>query len=201
MEGEHVFVQIVKNNMKIAVTGQIGSGKSYLLNQIKNIYHYEVYSSDDFVREAYDDDNIKIKLNEAFNCLIDNKIDKNVLKKNLNNNYELLNSIIHPYVKNKIINLDDNNKIIFVEVPLLFESSMDNLFDATIAIDIDDASRHEYLYNRNKINYDYYLMLESLQFDTKTKTKFATYIYHKTKDDTSNLNNLDEIINKIKNNF
>ena len=56
--------------MLIAITGCIGSGKSFLLNKIKSIYGYETYSCDDFVLDAYKQQDIIKKLNDEFDCLV-----------------------------------------------------------------------------------------------------------------------------------
>ena len=63
--------------MIVAITGCIGSGKTYILNKIHDIYNYDVFSADTFVQMAYEDKNIQLKLDQAFNCLVNEKINKN----------------------------------------------------------------------------------------------------------------------------
>ena len=187
--------------MKIGITGQIGSGKSFILNRIKNFYHYPTISADDLVKDAYEDNIIKEKLDDNFHCLVNGKINKELLKKNLNDRYDLLNSIIHPYVFEKIRNLDDKNTIYFVEVPLLYETGAERLFDKIIGIDIDDSLRHQRLKERDPSKYNYYLCLEKRQLSSKEKCSKADYIYKSFNNDIDNFNCLNDIIKKIRSDF
>lgn len=184
--------------MLIGITGCIGSGKSYILDKIHKIYGYEVYSADDFVVDSYNDEKIKRKLDEVFNCVIDNKVDKSIIKSKLNdNNIILLNNIIHPYVKEKITSLN-NTDLVFVEVPLLFESKMDDLFDYIISISVDDKIRHLRIKNRNRENYQNMIKLEKYQYDNDKKASLADFVIYNGKDDLNILNQIDNIISKIK---
>jgi dephospho-CoA kinase len=60
---------------------------------------------------------------------------------------EWLESEIHPLVGGRIVewigHLPDETRLAVVEVPLLFEAGMEQMFDATIAVIADDELRHE----------------------------------------------------------
>ena len=181
--------------MLIGITGCIGSGKSYVLEKINKIYGYETYSADAFVADSYNDEDIKRKLDDVFKCLVNKKIDKNIIKNKLNDDtIILLNNIIHPYVKDRI-KLLENNSIIFIEVPLLFESKMEDLFDYTISISINDELRHQRLKNRNIQNYKNMLQLEKYQYDNEKKAALADFVII---NDSKLKEQLDNIISKIK---
>ena len=47
--------------MIIAITGCIGSGKSYIANLIHTQFGYEIFSSDVIANDSYNDENIKLK--------------------------------------------------------------------------------------------------------------------------------------------
>ena len=183
--------------MLVGLTGQIGSGKSYVLNTINSVYHYEVIQTDVIAKKSYDDEIIKKKLDESFLCLKDGKVDIMLLKQNLNGRYDLLNDIIHPYVRKKLKEIDHQGKIIFVELPLLFESKMEDIFDVTVAIDISDELRHQRIKNRNKDTYKYYLNLEKYQWSTTKKCSKATYILKQNENDDDNKRYLSDIIKEI----
>lgn len=164
--------------MIIGITGCISSGKSFVLNLLKN-FGYEVYQTDNFTIDAYENDIIKTKLNEKFNCLKNNKIDKLILKKKINENIDNLktiNNIIHPFIYEKVKSLNKKEKLIFVEIPLLFEANFDKICDVTITISIDDNLRLNLLRKRNKENFAFYQTLEKQQFSQNKKIKLADYV-------------------------
>lgn len=186
--------------MIIAITGCIGSGKSYVSNLIHQKYGYDVFSSDIIAKKAYEDENIKVKLNDAFECIVNNKVDISIIKSKLNEEtIKVLNAIIHPFVIGKINEIKDNYKedIAFVEVPLLFESNMEHLFDKTIVISTSLKLRHKRIKNRNPLTYKDMLKLERYQLSNKEKVKRADYVIHSGEDDIKNINEIDKTMNLI----
>lgn len=187
--------------MIIAITGCIGSGKTYILNKINELYGYDIFSADVIAKSSYDDENVKNKLHEVFKCVINGKVDKNLIKEKLNDtNIEVLNNIIHPYVKKQIKNIKSNyeNNIAFIEVPLLFESKMEDIFDASLVVSTNEKIRHLRLKNRNPEVYKSMLKLEKFQLSNDEKVKRATYVLISSDDENSNLKQLDNIIKSIK---
>ena len=186
--------------MIIAITGCIGSGKSFFTSKINSIYNYDVFSADTFSKMAYDDESIKLKLNKAFNCVIDNKVNKELIKNKLNDeNIKLLNGIIHPFVIDKIKEVKEKykNSIAFIEVPLLFETNIEYLFDFTISISVNDSLRRKRLLNRNALDYKKMIELEKYQYDNDKKASLADYVINSSEDDSQNLLNLEKIIKNI----
>ena len=186
--------------MIIAITGCIGSGKSYILNLIHQNYGYDTFSSDIIAKTAYEDEIIKAKLDEAFNCVINNKVDKQIIKDKLNEeSIQLLNSIIHPYVKNKIIEIKAKytNSISFVEVPLLFESKMENIFDKVLVISSNEDVRLKRLQKRDPISYKDMLKLQQYQFSDKEKVERADYVIQNNDNLDDTVKQIDELIKII----
>lgn len=187
--------------MIIAITGCIGSGKSYILKQINLLHNIDIFSADEFTLQAYENEAIKEKLNKVFNCVINGKVDKSIIKANLNSdNIKNLNAIIHPYVKDCILDVKSKyqNNLAFIEVPLLFESNMETLFDATISIDIEDELRHKRLKKRNEKAYENMLKLEKQQLSNEEKAKRATYVLKSSENEDLNLKQLNDIIYVIR---
>ena len=165
--------------MIIAITGCIGSGKSYIASLIQKHFGYDTFSSDNIAKESYDDEFVKSQLQEAFNCIVDGKVDKNIIKEQLNDQtISKLNSIIHPYVKSRILNIKQKyiNDVAFVEVPLLFESKMEELFDKTLVIFAKDALRHKRIKKRNPQTYKDMIKLEHFQLNNEEKVEKADYV-------------------------
>lgn len=184
--------------MIVALTGCIGSGKSFYLNKIKELYNYPIFDADQIAKDAYNDKNIIKKLDESFKCISDNKVDITLLKSKLNeNNIKQLNLIIHPFVKEKILELKKHYPICFVEVALLYESNMEDLFDYVIAISINDKLRHQRLKKRDNTSYEYMVKLEALQYNNYQKIKNADYVINSSEDDLKNINSLKKVIDDI----
>jgi dephospho-CoA kinase len=93
------------------------------------------------------------KLQQYMNMLgIDNIPD--VLRKYLSENpkdIKVLNSVIHPLVKERIFDCynKSKSKIVIAEVPLLFEAKMENDFDYVIGVNISKEKQLERLNLRN----------------------------------------------------
>ena len=131
---------------KIAITGQIGTGKSVLLDQFK-LLGYKTYSSDQIVKDLYAKDKYIInEIRKLCSSLVINKkikFDKLSNKAFRDPSFLLkLEKIIHPrlhYIRSRIIktnqiNRNRNRNIIVFEVPLLFEKKLQNNFDLVILL-------------------------------------------------------------------
>lgn len=117
----------------IVITGGIGTGKSTVVNIIKDL-GFIVLDSDKLVHEGYNIGNdLYYKVIKRFGEEIlneDNTINRQRLGKIVfNNNEDLkdLNSIVHEYVRCKLIEGVDssNDEVIFLDIPLILESLKD----------------------------------------------------------------------------
>ena len=186
--------------MIIAITGCIGSGKSYIASIIQNHFGYDTFSCDTFTVNAYEDKLVKEKLDKEFNCLVNDKVDKKIIKSKLNDDtIKTLNSIIHPYVKNQILKVKEKYKesLAFIEVPLLFETNMESLFDKSLVISVDETLRHQRLKDRNPNNYQEMIKLEKYQLSNEEKVEKADYVLHSAYNELDNKKQLSNIIDKI----
>ncbi len=121
---------------KIAITGGIGSGKSLVLQTLKEL-NYKTLSSDEIVSDLYGKRKIKKMIREYFPSAVSGrlrpKIDKVELAKvafSTPENHQNLTLLITPLVMDKIEKLTAGKKgLYFVEVPLLFECEYQTNFD------------------------------------------------------------------------
>ena len=120
--------------MRIAITGTIGSGKSTVAKILEAKGYKVIYT--DVINEKLLNDTqyIKIIQNIFPDAVIDNRIDKKTLSKivfSSDINRKLLNRVSHPLIKIKLKEelLLSKSDYIFVEIPLLIESGMEDLFD------------------------------------------------------------------------
>ena len=135
-------------NRIYAITGGIGSGKSTVCKIIKEC-GYQVFSADEvykelllspeFVKSIYN----ALSITDADNNTFDNKLvsskvfeNKELLKK--------LNDITHPKIMQALIEKSKKvNGVCFNEVPLLFESGLQNLYDGVIVVKRDFSLREK----------------------------------------------------------
>ena len=125
--------------LKVAIFGKIASGKSEVLNIFKE-NGYLTLSSDAVVKELYKRKDVAKKINDAFGFPKSDEVNKDLLREHLAQNardIKKVNKIVHPLVKEEIIKFMKSHPegIIAIEVPLLYESKMDNLFDVIIGVE------------------------------------------------------------------
>ena len=136
---------------KIAITGSLGTGKSTILKILQNL-GFSTFSCDEVVKNLYKDPDIQKKIIEIFGkeiLSIDGKLNKRkILEKILEDNKlkEKLESLFHPLVKEKLLEFireRKKEKIIFAEVPLLFEVGWEDLFDEIWVITCSPLTQKE----------------------------------------------------------
>ncbi|HSQ98167.1 MAG TPA: dephospho-CoA kinase [Rickettsiales bacterium] len=127
----------------IGITGLIASGKTTLVNYLKD-KNYKVFDSDFEVKKLYLDKNFLNKLKEVFpDAFQQNILDKKHLAEIVFSNKEKkteLENLIHPIIEKKCDNFikeNINEEIIFLDVPLLFEVNWDKKCTDIILINID----------------------------------------------------------------
>jgi len=140
--------------LNIALTGKIASGKSEVLNVFKENGYYTI-STDEIVASLYKDKDIAKKISKMFLIsFVNDEVDKTVLRNYLNDNpkdKKKLERFIHPLVEKetaRLLSLDKND-IRVVEVPLLFESKMDRMFDSIIITESKKENRLKHQKNRD----------------------------------------------------
>ena len=126
----------------VGITGGIGSGKTTLSNHLKKL-GYLVHESDVVVSEMYTKPKkqflsfIKEKISE--DAVYHNKINKTEIANVIFNNKaikKLLERRIHKEVQNsrEAFIKKNKNKLIFADIPLLFENKLEKDFDLVICI-------------------------------------------------------------------
>ena len=132
--------------LKIAITGNIASGKSTVEKIIED-NGYKVYDTDKIAHKILENSE---EIKKAFGT-----IDRKEIAKIVFSNPEklkLLESIIHPKVKEELLKIfNHNEKVVFISVPQLFESGFDILFDKIIFVTADENLRKERLIKRNSL--------------------------------------------------
>ena len=140
---------------KVAITGGIGSGKSTLMQLIKDS-GYDVYSCDEIYQDIFKSEEYIEKIKHFFPCAISNNtIDKKALAKIIFEDQaarNTLNNIAHPLIMHELEKSmnDSCGDLVFAEVPLLFEAELEKFFDEIIVVMRNQADRIDAVINRDK---------------------------------------------------
>ena len=145
----------MKSNIKVAITGGIGSGKSTVSKYISDL-GYPVFSCDEIYKNIYATDGFQNQLKEAFpTCLKNGRVDKGLLSQTVFSNpsaLQRLNKLSHPIIMSELFSQmqTTNADVVFAEVPLLMEEKLDDDFDCVIVVMRDKEKRIESICNRDK---------------------------------------------------
>jgi dephospho-CoA kinase len=133
--------------LKVAITGNIASGKS-VVEKILESKGYKIYDTDKIAHEILENSS---EVKQVFGTTDRKKIAEVVFSDS--EKLKLLESIIHPRVKDELNKIFSNDlEVVFISVPQLFETGFDNLFDKVIYVTADRQIRLERLMKRNSLN-------------------------------------------------
>lgn len=147
---------MMRNNVKIAITGGVCSGKSTVAKIIEEQGH-SVISCDEIYHELLNDERFANALVNEFGDIknSDGSIDKAKLSKIVFGDdvkREKLNALTHPKIMQRVIEEASGDGIFFCEVPLLFEGGFERLFDNAIVVLRKKDARLKELMNRANID-------------------------------------------------
>lgn len=177
--------------LKIAVTGGAASGKSTVCKFFTD-NGITVISLDQLAREVVlPGAEGYIKLVDHFGngiVLADETLDRAMLRRFITEKPEL-KTIVEGVVQPEIINLmhdliekaeRSGESVVVVEVPLLYESGLETLFDACLLVCIDSALQIERLMERDGVTKEGAISLINLQMPQAEKKKRAEFIVENT---------------------
>ena len=188
--------------MRVAITGSIGAGKSTVSTYLK-AQGYPVYNTDTFTHGYYDPKGkLYPWLMDTFGSQILNE-DETVNRKALseivfNDSFALalLEQQVFSLVRSDILQLNDA-PLLFVEVPLLFEAEMEDLFDVIISVDASMAVRYQRLGDRG-LSLNQIKKREARQLESAFKNHKADYVIYNDHDLEYLYDALDTVLRRIK---
>ena len=184
--------------IRIAILGDIGSGKSYVAKQ----FGYPVFNADTEVAKLYRKSrkcyrklkkalpnyitSFPVKKVELSKAIIDNRL-----------NLKKIVKIIHPEVRNRMNNFikkNRNNKFVVLDIPLLIENKLNKKNDILIFVDAKKKEIKKRLKKRHNISVE---ILKKFQLPIELKKKKADFIVKNNFRNNSVKKNVKRVLGKI----
>jgi dephospho-CoA kinase len=196
-----------KNNILVAITGNLCSGKSSVLEIIKTM-NYPVFSFDKETELLLSNDkNIISSIKEIFPEAVNNgSVNKKILGDIVFFNQDLLlrlEKILKPKLyenRSKFIKELKNKDIAFFEVPLLFEKGTEKMYDRIILLTVSDIVQKQRVKQR-KIPIEKAKKIMELQVSSNDVKQRADYIIDTDLDLANIREKVKKIINKLESEF
>ena len=193
--------------MLIGLTGGIGSGKSTVSNIFMQ-HGIPVVDADKIAREVVEPgEEAWLKIVKYFgeDILLPNQsIDREKLGNMIfhhKEKREVLNKITHPIIISRMMNkakeIEINNKYVILDIPLLFESKREELFDIIIVVYTSRTIQLERLMNRDHIGEKEALSRLATQMSLDDKKEKADIVIYNDKDIEHIENQIKLIIEKL----
>ena len=162
--------------IKVAITGNIGSGKSEFINFITKLGFYYI-SSDAVISNIYNDAKTRSIILRKLNL---NEINyKQEIINNMHNEEfnRQLKKVIYPflYSRKKILSRKhETYQPVFYEVPLLYEENLSRDYNVTVFIKADTNKRRQRVLNRG-VSKNYFTLMNSKQINENIKKNKSTF--------------------------
>jgi len=169
--------------LNIGITGSIACGKSTVSNYLKE-KGYTIIDADKLGHIALTNDEVKEKLKKSFGLTIleNNEISREKLGKLVfgnDENLKILNSIVHPYIRKIILQLQENHRderFVFLDIALLFEAGFEDLVEKIIVVHVDEKIQLARLMSRNALSKEQAMFRIESQMSSKDKSILGNYV-------------------------
>lgn len=172
--------------ISIAITGGIGSGKSYVANLLK-AYGIPIYNSDDEAKrlmlsdEAIRRDLVALLGEEVYQ---DNRLNKSLLASYLfadSENATRINSIVHPRVKADFrhwLSGHRHEDVAGLECAILYEAGFEDTVDYVVTVFAPEALRIERTMKRDGTTEEQVRARMAAQMDDEEKLRRADFVIY-----------------------
>ena len=187
--------------IRIAVLGDIGSGKSYVAKQ----FDYPVFNADTEVAKLYR------KSRKCYNKLkktlpgyiVSFPVKKIEISKAIiadQHNLKKIIKIVHPEVRsnmNNFIKKNKNKKVVILDIPLLMENKMNKKNDILIFVDAKKKEINKRLKKRPNINSKIVEKFKKLQLPVEFKKQQSDFIIKNNFRNNSIKKNVKMVLEKV----
>ena len=191
--------------MNIGITGSIACGKSTVSNYLI-AKGYTIIDADKLGHVALTSDDVKRKLAEKFSdeILENNEISREKLGKLVfgnDDNLKILNSIIHPKIKELILKLQEEHKdedLVFLDIALLYEANFVDLVEKVAVVYIYEDVQLERLMTRNSLSKEEAIKRIESQMSPREKAALGDFVINNSYSKEDTFQQIDEILEKLK---
>ena len=187
--------------IRIAIVGDIGSGKSH----IAKLFNYPIFNADLEVAKIYKTNKqcfkgLKKKLPEYFSSFPIKK--EEIIKAIVDSekNLKKITKIVHPEIRKKLNIFLKNNKkkeAVILDVPLLLENKLNQKGDIIIFIQSKKTEVTKRLKKRNNFSLDLLNKFKKIQLSLSYKKKKSHFIIKNNFTNKSAKLNIQKILKKI----
>ena len=186
--------------MRVGVTGNYSSGKSTVCSFFEE-FGGAVIDTDIIARQVLEKGSNGLKkIIEVFGeefLLPDGHLDRRKLAYHVFKSEELtkkLNLIVHPLISDIVIKESmENDRIYFINAPLLFEAKLNPLMEKNIIVVAEEKLMIERGIARDKLSEEEIRDRLSRQFSVKEKIKFSDYVIYNSGDLTETRRQVQDI--------
>ncbi len=160
---------------------------------------YPLIDADILARQALDDPEVFDRVIVEFDCMEDGKIDRKKLGRIIFSDPQAkaaLEALIHPFVIAKIeefIQGRQDEKLVFLDIPLLFEVHLEYLCDKVVVVDVSLKNQIDRLKERDGIDEEYAKKIIKSQMPLEQKVKKADYVI----DNNGSIEELKDQVEKV----
>ena len=166
--------------IRIAVVGDIGSGKSY----IANLFGYPVFNADLEVAKIYKTNKrcfkkLKKNLPNYFSIFPADKVQIIKAIEDSEKNLKKITKIIHPEIRKRLsifLKKNKKRKAIILDIPLLLENKLNLKNDIIVFVQSKRSEIIKRLKKRDNFNSNLYNQFKKIQLSLSYKKKKSNYI-------------------------
>lgn len=195
--------------MHIAITGNIGSGKSSVSRLLKTL-GYPVFDSDTIAKAQYEKKEVKEALNTYFqedlypkDSLDHARLSHLIFNQGQSEARQFVEALIHPLVFSELARCAEETKapIVFSEVPLLYEAHGESFFDRVLLVVTNEDIADKRLMEQRGLDLKEIRRRRQFQLSAKIKRALADDIIENNGDEASLVQQVTHYSDKIRSSY